>query len=202
MVRALKNWGFIKSKEVEEAMLTINRALFTDRPFDDAPQPIGCGQTISAPSVVALMLELLEVKKGMKVLEIGTGSGYNAALLGVLVGERGKVISIEYFEELAKKAEVKIKALGMKNVKIIAGDGSKGYEKEAPYDRIIVTAAMPSLSKEHPLIKQLKEGGRLVAPVGDKYLQYIVVYDKKSDEFRRSIPVLFVPLLGEKGFSK
>ena len=198
MVEYLKQQGYIKSKRVEEALLAIDRAKFTKFPYEDRPQHVAKGQTISAPSVVAFMLEYLDVRPGMKILEIGTGSGYNAALLSYLAGD-GKVISFEFYREVFDVAEKNLK--GFRNVEIILGDGSIGYEKEAPYDRIIVTAAMPSLEKDHPLIRQLKDDGKLVAPVGGRYYQDIVVFDKSTETYLKVLPVMFVPLRGKHGFT-
>ncbi|MBN1169629.1 protein-L-isoaspartate O-methyltransferase [Candidatus Micrarchaeota archaeon] len=198
MVEYLKRQGYLKSKRVESALLATDRADFTGSPYCDSPQPVARGQTISAPSVVAFMLEHLDVRSGMKVLEIGTGSGYNTALLSRLV-ESGKVISFEFYDEVFEVAEKNLK--NFKNVEIYLGDGSAGHEKQAPYDRIIVTAAMPSLDDDHPLIRQLKHDGKLVAPVGSRYHQDIVVFDNSKKTRAKVLPVIFVPLRGKLGFT-
>jgi protein-L-isoaspartate(D-aspartate) O-methyltransferase len=169
--------------------------------YYDTAIPIGYGQTISAPAVVAFMLEALDVREGMKVLEVGAGSGYNCALLSVLAGAAGKVVSVERVPELAELARANIAAsgIGMGNIEIMVGDGSGGYAPEAPYDRIIVTAALPSLDLGHPLVAQLGEKGKMVAPVGE-YVQDLVLFEKGSGSMRRILPVMFVPLIGKYGF--
>lgn len=185
-------------------MLAVDRAFFVPRsfmPYQDQPFPVGKGQTISAPSVVAFMLEHLDVSQGMKILEIGTGSGYNTAILSHLVGPKGKVISIELQQELVDIAKNNLaKIEHPDNIEVHTGDGSCGYGKEAPYDRVIVTAAMPFLDIGHPLVQQLKEGGKAVAPVGSRHGQDLIVYDKSTGTSHKVLPVIFVPLLGKYGF--
>ena len=193
------------SDKVVKAMKKVPRHLFIppayrNEAYIDSPLPIGKGQTISAPHMVAIMCELLDLKEGDKVLEIGTGCGYHAAVVAEIVGKNGKVISIERIPELAEMARRNLKALGYDNVIVIVGDGSKGYEKEAPYDKIYVTASAPKIPE--PLIEQLKPGGRLVIPVGDlvQYL-YIVEKDKEGNIKKENWgAVRFVPLVGEHGF--
>jgi protein-L-isoaspartate(D-aspartate) O-methyltransferase len=209
MVLYLRLNGFLKSEAVERALLSVDRYYFVPEnlnafSYKDLALPIGHGQTISAPSVVALMLEKLEIKDGMNVLEVGTGSGYNAALLAELVGPKGRVTTIETLPELAKLAKENIKKLNKdyENIEFVVGDGSKGYPPNAPYDAIAVTAAMPWLDKSHPLIKQLAPHGKLIAPVGDEYYQNLILYDRKRDSFESVLPVVFVPLVGEYGFKK
>lgn len=193
------------SEKVYKAIAKVPRHLFVppkykNEAYIDTPLPIGFGQTISAPHMVAIMCELLELKEGEKVLEIGTGCGYHAAVVAEIVGDDGKVVSVEYIPELAEIAKKNLEMLGYKNVKIIVSDGSKGYEPEAPYDKIYVTASAPEIPK--PLIDQLKAGGRMVIPVGDvvQYL-YIVVKDYSGRiEKKNWGSVRFVPLRGEYGF--
>ncbi len=205
MVSLLKRTGYIKTKQVEEAMLKVDRAFFVPHSlksaaYDDAALPIGYGQTISAPGVVAFMLEYLRIEKGMKVLEVGTGSGYNLALLSKIVGSKGKVISIEAVPELVELAEKNISKCKLpKNFEIIHGDGSCGSTAKAPFDRIIVTAAMPYI-KGHPLLGQLRPDGVLIAPVGSRFFQDLIVYDRKTGESKGVLPVMFVPLVGKNGF--
>jgi protein-L-isoaspartate(D-aspartate) O-methyltransferase len=203
MVRKLLDEGWAND-EVAAAMLKVKRELFVPQAYAmyayyDTPLPIGYGQTISAPSIVAIMTRVLDLKKGMKVLEIGAGSGYQAAIIAEIVGDEGIVYTIERIPELVKIADENIKKLNFKNVKIIYGDGSLGYESEAPFDRIIITAAIPAISDN--LIKQLKRGGKLVAPVGSLYFQDLVVIEK-NDEIKENkiLPVVFVPLIGKYGF--
>ena len=193
------------SKKVYEAIKKVPRHLFVperykEEAYVDTPLPIGYGQTISAPHMVAIMCELLDLKEGDKVLEVGTGCGYHAAVVAEIVGKKGKVISIEYIPELAERARTILKALGYENVEVIVGDGSKGYEKEAPYDKIYVTAAAPDIPK--PLVDQLKPGGKMVIPIGNS-VQWLVIVEKDEEgnvKKRNWGSVRFVPLRGEYGF--
>ncbi len=212
LVEMLKRDGIIRSKKVERALLNVPRELFVpenyrDLAYADTPLPIGKGQTISAPHMVALMTELLNLDEGMKVLEIGTGSGYQAAVIAEIVAPKnskklGKVITIERIPELAEFAKRNLERAGyIDRVKVVVGDGTLGYPKEAPYDRIIVTAAAPDIPK--PLLEQLKPGGRMVIPVGNKYLQYLYIVDKTPSGkiiINKDIPCVFVPLIGKYGW--
>ena len=192
----------IKDKRVIEAMLKVPRHLFVReqdlyRAYDDMALPIGEGQTISQPYMVAKMTELLELKGDEKVLEVGTGSGYQAAVLGELARE---VYSVERIESLARRAQEIIKKLGYDNVHIFTGDGSLGLQEHAPFDRIIVTAASPEVPK--PLREQLSEGGILVAPVGSRFSQQLVRLCKRGNRFEEDYSTLcvFVPLIGAYGW--
>lgn len=193
----------LKDERVLEAMRKVPRHLFVpqsylNEAYDDHPVPIGEGQTISQPYIVALMTSLLELKGDERVLEIGTGSGYGSAILSLLSKE---VYSVERIESLAREAERRLKELGYKNVKIRVGDGSLGWEEHAPYDAIIVTAAAPRVPK--PLIRQLKVGGRLVIPVGDRFYQSLHRYIKKDEETLEGQDFggcVFVPLRGKEGW--
>ena len=207
MVEEIKARGYLSSKAVEEAMLAVPRELFVpedQRPYayEDRPLPVGFGQTISAPSVVARMTELLEVMPGHKVLEVGTGSGYQASILAWLVGDEGHVWTIERVPQLADRARSVIESLGLASrVTVIVGDGSLGYPPAAPFDRIIVTAAAPRPPR--PLLEQLKVGGRLVIPVGGRDSQVLHVIDRKGPdkyEVKHDLEVLFVPLIGAEGW--
>ncbi len=206
LVEMLKELGYIKSRKIEQAMLKVPRELFVppeyrDLAYVDRPLPIGYGQTISASSIVAYMTELLDPDRGMKVLEVGTGSGYQAAILAEIVGDEGHVWSIERIPELAEIARRNLEKAGYSNrVTVIVGDGTLGYPDAAPYDRIIVTAAAPSVPP--PLEEQLREGGRLVAPIGDYIAQELVVGEKRGGVmvYRRDIEVIFVPLVGRYGW--
>lgn len=194
----------IRDKRVIEVMKRVPRHLFVpediiDSAYDDRALPIGHGQTISQPYIVALMTELLELKGDEKVLEIGTGSGYQAAILAELVKE---VHTIERVEPLAEEAKKRFEKLGMKNIKVYVKDGTEGLPEESPFDKIIITAATPDIPQ--PLIEQLKEGGIIVAPVGERYSQYMLKAIKKGKELERSylIPVAFVPLIGRHGWKE
>jgi protein-L-isoaspartate(D-aspartate) O-methyltransferase len=162
--------------------------------YEDGPLQIGQGQTISQPYIVAFMTEQLQPKRKDRVLEIGTGSGYQAAVLAELAGE---VYSIEIIEPLAKTAEATLRRLGYKNVQVKAGDGYKGWPEHAPFDAITVTCAPDHVPQ--PLIDQLKEGGRIIIPVGGFGDQELYLLEKKNGELERRavLPVRFVPMTGE-----
>jgi len=193
------------SERVFKAILKVPRHIFVPPQYKieayiDTPLPIGHGQTISAPHMVAIMCDLLDLKEGEKVLEIGTGCGYHAAVVAEIVGKKGKVVTIERIPELAKTAIDNLRALGYSNVLVVIGDGSKGYETESPYDKIYVTAAAPEIPK--PLINQLKLGGKMVIPIGNSIQWlYIVEKDEKGKISKWNWgSVRFVPLIGEYGF--
>lgn len=162
--------------------------------YTDGPLPIGYGQTISQPYVVALMTELLQVEPTDKVFEVGTGSGYQSAVLGEIVKE---VYTVEIVEPLYEQAKARLEKLGYRNVHVHLGDGTKGWPEKAPFDKMIVTAA--GLKIPDALIEQLKEGGRIVMPVGETE-QVLVVGEKRHNVLKtyESIPVRFVPLV-ERG---
>jgi protein-L-isoaspartate(D-aspartate) O-methyltransferase len=188
----------VKDPRVLSAMLKVERHRFVpeeylNSAYSDQPLPIGEGQTISQPYIVALMTELLELKGDEKVLEIGTGSGYQAAILAELVKE---VYTIEILEPLASSADKRLRQLGYQNINVKAGDGYLGWPEVAPFDAIIITAAPDHIPK--PLIEQLKEGGRMVVPVGT-YTQELKKIVKQSGkiETMNIIPVIFVPMTGE-----
>jgi protein-L-isoaspartate(D-aspartate) O-methyltransferase len=159
--------------------------------YDDRPLPIGFDQTISQPFIVAFMTQALKPKPTDRVLEIGTGSGYQAAVLGELVAQ---VYSIEIVRPLAQRAAVVLNALGYKNVLVKAGDGYKGWPEHAPFDAIIVTAAPDHIPQ--PLVDQLKEGGRMIIPVGKTSAQELYLLEKRRGAIKQTavIPVKFVPL--------
>jgi protein-L-isoaspartate(D-aspartate) O-methyltransferase len=165
--------------------------------YDDRPLSIGAGQTISQPYVVALMSELLALEGDERVLEIGTGSGYQTALLAALAAE---VHSVERVAELARVARIRLDRLGIANVQIHVGDGSQGWPEAAPYGGIIVTAGAPRTPK--PLQAQLAEGGRLVIPVGRRGGQVLQVWQREGGKLRREdiSAVAFVPLIGKHGW--
>ena len=188
----------VDNPRVLDAMRTVPRHLFVPvdaRPYAyrDHPLAIGYRQTISQPFIVALMTELLEPKRDHKVLEIGTGSGYQAAVLSLLVKQ---VFSIEIVEPLAARAAADLERHGYANVTVIAGDGYQGLPGEAPFDGIIVTAAPPYVPQ--PLVDQLAVGGRMVIPVGDHYQELkLLERTPRGVEERRVLPVRFVPMTGE-----
>ena len=163
--------------------------------YNDHPLPIGEGQTISQPYIVAFMTEMLDTDSNHKVLEIGTGSGYQAAVLSSLVNH---VYTIEIVKSLANRADSTIKKLGYKNITVRWGDGYKGWPKEAPFDRIIGTAAPPEIPLA--LIEQLKPGGKMVLPVGTRWQEIVVVTKNASGEISKKnvLPVRFVPMVRQK----
>jgi protein-L-isoaspartate(D-aspartate) O-methyltransferase len=162
--------------------------------YEDGPLPIGYGQTISQPYIVAFMTEQLRPKPNDRVLEVGTGSGYQAAILAELVSE---VYSIEIVGPLAKNAKTTLQRLGYKNVHVKIGDGYKGWPEEGPFDAIIVTCAPDKVPQ--PLVDQLKDDGRMVVPVGDRFAQQLYLLEKKNGQLKQSatLPVRFVPMTSE-----
>ncbi|MGF3494467.1 MAG: protein-L-isoaspartate O-methyltransferase [Methanothrix sp.] len=200
LIESLRNYV---SERVVEAMSRVPRELFVPdelRPmaYEDRPLPIGYGQTISAPHMVAIMCDLLDLHEGMKVLEVGGGCGYHAAVMAELVGPSGHVYSVERIPELVEIARRNLERAGYRNVSMIAGDGSLGYREQAPYDRISVAASAPDIPE--PLKEQLRPGGRMVIPVGS-YSQDLLVVTKNHDiRVERAMGVIFVPLIGEYGF--
>ena len=194
----------ITDTRVLSAMRKVPRHLFVPEEvraaaYGDHPLPIGHGQTISQPYIVAMMTSLLQIQPDERVLEIGTGSGYQAAILGILAKE---VISLERIPEVARLAQKNLAVSGTRAVRVITGDGTRGYPERAPYDGVLITAATPSIPP--PLIDQLAEGGRLVAPVGSRDLQELIrLTRKEKDLLRESFGgVVFVPLLGEHGWEE
>jgi protein-L-isoaspartate(D-aspartate) O-methyltransferase len=199
MVRDQIQQRGIRNQAVLEAMRATPRHLFVpdaqrDSAYQDHPLPIGYSQTISQPYIVAFMTELLDVAKSHRVLEIGTGSGYQAAVLSPLAGQ---VYTIEIVPELAKRSASLLEKLGYANVTVRLGDGYKGWPEKAPFDRIILTAAPPELPQA--LVDQLKPGGRLVAPVGgSSWTQELILVEKSANGklSRRSVlDVRFVPMV-------
>ncbi len=194
----------IKDENVLRAMLKVPREKFVpehlrESAYDDMALPIGEGQTISQPYMVAIMTELLELKGDEKVLEIGTGSGYQAAILAELSKE---VYTIERIEALSKRAEDVIRSLGYTNVFFKVGDGTLGWKEFSLFDRIIITAGAPDIPE--PLIEQLRNGGIIVAPVGVRFSQILVKAKKHGKDLIKeySVPCVFVPLVGEKGWKE
>ena len=205
LVKDLKRMGYIKSKKVEEAMLAISRQAFIpkatpEKAYEDSPQLIGHGQTISAPHMVAIMCEELKLESGLRVLEIGGGGGYHAAVVAEIVGENGSVVSAEIVPELAERARENIVKIGFeKRVTIVHGDGVKIAGEMDPFDRIHVAAAAPDISDI--LVDCLSDNGILLMPVGAKYFSELTRYEKKGDDVNisRLGGCAFVPLTGEHG---
>lgn len=192
----------IKDPRVLSAMERVPRHRFLPHPddpgaYNDYPLPIGDGQTISQPYMVALMTEALRLNGDERVLEIGTGSGYQAAILAELSSE---VYSIERFSTLAERASSVLADLGYHGATVLVGDGSSGYPEKAPYDRIIVTAACPKIAD--PWVEQLADGGILVAPLGDRWGQTLTRVTKRGEklEHQNLGGCVFVPLVGEHGW--
>jgi protein-L-isoaspartate(D-aspartate) O-methyltransferase len=191
------------SDRVIEAMSRVKRELFVpeelrSEAYYDLPLPIGLGQTISAPHMVAIMCEILDLQEGMIVLEVGGGSGYHAAVMAHLVGTKGHVYSVERLSELAARARENLSRAGIDNVTIIEGDGSLGLPEHAPYDRISVAATAPKVPE--PLKQQLRIGGKLVIPVGIGFQELVLVTRKNGFVTEEKMGVAFVPLIGKHGF--
>jgi len=196
--------GRIKERVIE-AMKKVPRELFVpetlqQRAYDDIPLPIGFGQTISAPHMVAIMCDILDLKKGMSVLDVGSGSGYHAAVMAELIGPGGHIYSVERVPELAARARESLKRAGIGNVTVVEGDGSLGLPDHAPYDRINVAATAPSAPD--PLKQQLKPGGKMVVPVGLGFQELILVTRDNGFTTEELMGVAFVPLVGEHGFKE
>jgi protein-L-isoaspartate(D-aspartate) O-methyltransferase len=192
----------VGDERVLDAMRRVPRHLFLSedmqyRAYDDSALSIGEGQTISQPFMVAVMTELLALAGEERVLEIGTGSGYQTAILAELCGE---VFTVEYHPALSARADERLRALGYGNVRCRAGDGTLGWPEEAPFDRILVTAGAPAIPP--PLRNQLSSGGIIIAPVGDRMSQQLVRARKTDGTFEEeySTPCMFVPLVGEYGW--
>lgn len=192
----------IHDERVLTAMEEVKRHLFLpagmeEEAYLDRPVPIGHGQTISQPYIVALMTELLQLEATDSVLEIGSGSGYQAAIIAKISDQ---VISLERIPEVATRAEENLRRAQIKGVRIIVADGTVGYPESSPYDAILVTAGAPSVPS--PLLSQLADGGRLVAPIGDADIQHLVRVVRHGEEFvfESFEPVRFVPLIGKFGW--
>jgi len=207
MIRYLFDSNYIDERTAN-AMRNVLREYFVPQiykqyAYSDTPFPIGAGQTISAPGIVGLMTKELKVDKGMQILEIGSGSGYQAAILAEIVGEKGHIYTVERVPELIDLAKKNIEKLGYKNIEFIYGDGTKGHPDKTPYDRIIVTAGAPSVPKS--LIEQLKNGGRMIIPVGPMFYQNLILIEKNEKgnvKETNLLSVMFVPLIGEYGYKE
>jgi protein-L-isoaspartate(D-aspartate) O-methyltransferase len=210
MVKKLSENGYIKTEKVRRAMSTVPREEFIPNEkkvfaYVDKPLPLMEGQTISAPHMVAIICEELELEEGMRVLEIGTGFGYNAAVISELMNKKGQVYSIERLKSLFNIATQNLKRTGYhENIELILGDGTLGYEKRGPYDRIYGTATAPHVPA--PLKEQLKVGGKLLIPVGEiSSVQSLISIEKvsKSEFMETSLGgVAFVPMIGKYGWEE
>lgn len=207
MVERLQNLGFLKNPIIIDAFVNVPRHMFVPNEqlpyaYSDQPLPIANESTISQPETVAVMLEALDPKPGNRILEIGTGSGWQTCLLAYCVGYAGTVISIEIDKTVFKIGKRNIGASGFDNIKVILGDGSEGYSRAAPYDRIIFTAAAPEVPGS--VVGQLKVGGRLLIPVSKTSLaQRLIAIDKISEGYTEEKDFgdfVFVPLHGKGGY--
>lgn len=194
----------IKNQQVLNTMEKVQRHLFVDKntlkeAYKDSPLSIDCSQTISQPYIVALMTEQIEPSKNKKILEIGTGSGYQTAILAELFRF---IYSVERHKPLADKAEERLKHLGYKNIRIKTADGTVGWNEKAPFDAIIVTAAAPEVPDE--LVKQLKDRGKMVIPIGPHFQQNLEVISKRGDSYinKTICGCVFVPLIGKGGWKE
>lgn len=205
LVDDLKMRGYVTSNAVEEAIRRVPREEFLpaelrEEAYIDSPLPIGEGQTISAPHMVAIMVEHLDLKSGQKVLEVGTGSGYHAAVCAEVVAPDGHIFSIERITSLASFAEENLKRTGYsKLVTVITGDGSKGLPDHSPFDRIFVAAGAPEVPS--PLAAQLADGGKLLVPVGSRWYQDLIRVTRRGAKLEKENlgGCVFVPLIGEYG---
>ena len=204
LISKLKKEGYIKTGEIEQSFFEIPREKFVPEnlyssAYDDNPLEIGYGQTISAPHMVAIMCEELNLKVGQKILEIGSGSGYHAAIVSKIIGKEGHVFSIERISSLANFAKNNLMKSGINNVDIILGDGSRGFKEKAPYDRIYVTCAAPRIPSI--LIEQLKDPGKMIVPVGN-----IICSLNSLEKYEGKMIVntlggcAFVPMIGKNGY--
>jgi len=206
LVESLKRRGYISTASVEAAMLRVPREEFLpesirDDAYVDTPLPIGDGQTISAPHMVAIMVEHLDLRPGMKVLEIGAGSGYHAAVCAEIVGQDGRIYTVERISSLAAFAEANLKKTGYAStVTVVFGDGTNGLPEHAPYDRMFVAAGAPDIPP--PLTEQIAEGGRLLVPVGGRFYQDLIRIEKRGAKLKKESlgGCVFVPLIGEHGY--
>lgn len=204
LIKTLRAKG-ITDERVLDAFRKVPRHLFVDQAlfeqaYDDNALPIGLSQTISQPYVVAFMTQILELKENEKILEIGTGSGFQTAILAQF---SKRVYTIERIRDLGEKALQKLRAMGYANVVFKVGDGTKGWQQHSPFDKILVTAAAPYTPEE--LLKQLAPNGRLLIPVGERYVQQLELYIKKADNSvikESTLGVVFVPLVRDTGWEE
>ena len=203
LLNYLERREYLRTPAVRAGMEAVDRAAFVPQPqryaaWDDTPLPIGRGQTISAPHMVAMMLEELQSQPGQRLLEVGSGCGYHAAVAAAMVAPGGEVHTVERIPQLAQRARANL--AGIANATVHHGDGSCGLPELAPFDRILVTCGAPRLPG--PLREQLAVRGRMVVPVGGRTLQALLVIERDGDEWReeRRPGVAFVPLIGKHGY--
>ena len=205
LVNILVAQGLLKNPKIRDVFLRVDRGKFIsfandDTSYLDKPIPIDCGQTISAPHMVAIMTELLDLKGKENILEIGTGSGYQSAIIAT-ISKDIKITTIERHKNLANESEERLKRMGYDNVRVIYGDGSRGWENEAPYDRILVTCACKNVPQA--LNEQLKVGGMMIAPIGSREYQNLLVFEKVDEGnivAKNMGGCVFVPLIGQSGW--
>jgi len=204
LVNKLVRRGYLSKPDVIRAMMKVPRHLFVpeyqrNSAYLDTPLTIGHDQTISAPHMVAMMTEHLDVKPDHKVLEIGTGSGYQAAVLAEIVS-KGRIYTVERIPELVEFAKNNLRKAGYKNVSVYLWEGTRGFNENAPYDRILVTAAAPHVPKA--LMEQLKDNGKMLIPVGGCGYQNLIMIEKRNEKFSEKNlgGCVFVPLIGEDGW--
>lgn len=202
LIEKLIKQGYLKSKEIIEAMKEIPREIFIPErqrrhAYADMPLEIGYGQTISAPHMVAIMLEALKLKEDSKILEIGTGTGYHAAL-AAKIAKKGRVYTIERIKELAEKAKENFRKLNLRNIEVFVGDGSRGLPQHAPYTHIYATCSAPSIPDA--FIEQLAKGGRLLIPVGRIYGELWLVEKKDGLKKKNLGGCAFVPMIGSDAY--
>jgi len=206
LVDSLVRRGYVVSAEVERAMRRVPREDFVPEDirleaYVDTPLPIGEGQTISAPHMVAIMLEKLDLEPGQKVLEVGAGSGYHAAVCAEVVGPEGHIYTVERVASLARWAEENLKKTGYSDiVTVVFGDGSRGLQEHAPYERVFVACGAPDIPS--PLTEQLAEGGKMLVPVGGRFYQDLIKIERRGNKLRKESHggCVFVPLVGEFGY--
>lgn len=205
LVELMKSNLSLKSNSVEKAFLSVPREIFFPEnlkqfAYEDSAFPIGFNQTISQPSTIAIMLELLELKEGQSVLEIGSGSGYVGALLSKIVGENGEVFGMEFVKELLEESQKRMNFLDLGNVELFNADGCNGLVEKKPFDRILISAACFFVPK--PLFEQLDNNGLIVAPIGDAFSQQMMQFKKINGKLFRKEFVgemfCFVPLIQRK----
>ncbi len=203
LVQGMKQNGYLKSQAIENAFLEVERHAFfpkemMEKAYEDNAFPVGHGQTISQPSTIAAMLEMLDAREEMKILEIGSGTGYVIALLSRIAGEKGKVFGIDLVEELIEQSKKTLLEQKTKNIEIAKGNGRNGWKENVFFDRILVSAACSRVPEK--LFEQLKESGKLVAPIGDTEFQELIMFEKKEGkifERERHGYFVFVPLKEE-----